>query len=97
MKRALSFYVKCYQHLNPQSPTYLDNMIIAYLGRNVKEYRRNCLKFLEELKLTCPICSGNTSFHDSYDRHVHVGEEIPQPMTRAVTETILSLTTATEI
>ena len=76
MKRALSFYVKCYQHLNPQSPTYLDNMIIAYLGRNVKEYRRNCLKFLEELKLTCPICSGNTSFHDSYDRHVHVGEEI---------------------
>lgn len=24
----------------------------------------------------CPICGGKTSFHDSYDRHVHIGEEI---------------------
>jgi len=62
--------------LNPQSPAYLGNMIIAYLGRNVKEYRRNCLRFLEELDLICPICGGETSFHDDYDRHVHMGEEI---------------------
>jgi hypothetical protein len=61
---------------NPQSPAYLGNMIIAYLGRNVKEYRRNCLKFLEKLDLICPVCGGKTSFHDSYDRHVHIGEEI---------------------
>lgn len=61
---------------NPQSPAYLGNMIIAYLGRNVKEYRRNCLKFLEGLELICPKCGGGTSFHDSYDRHVHMGEEI---------------------
>ncbi len=51
-------------------------MIIAYLGRNVKEYRRNCLQFLEELDLICPKCSGRTSFHDSYTRHVHIGNEI---------------------
>lgn len=51
-------------------------MIIAYLGRNVKEYRRNCLRILEGLDLICPICGGRTSFHDSYDRHVHIGERI---------------------
>jgi uncharacterized protein (DUF983 family) len=61
---------------NPQSPAYLGNMIIAYLGRNVKEYRRNCLKFLEGLDLICPKCGGKTSSHDSYDRHVHIGEGI---------------------
>jgi len=26
---------------NPQSPTKTNNMIIAYLGRNVKEYRKH--------------------------------------------------------
>jgi uncharacterized protein (DUF983 family) len=51
-------------------------MIITYLGRNVKEYRKNCLSFLEGLELTCPQCGGRTSFHDSYDRHVHIGEKI---------------------
>jgi predicted amidophosphoribosyltransferase len=61
---------------NPQSPAYLGNMIIAYLGRNVKEYRKNCLQFLERLDLICPKCGGRTSFHASYHRHVHIGEEI---------------------
>lgn len=61
---------------NSQSPTYLGNMIIAYLGRNVKEYQRNCLKFLDGLDLICPKCGGRTSFHDSYERHVHIGEGI---------------------
>ncbi|AUS95457.1 DUF6431 domain-containing protein [Clostridium thermosuccinogenes] len=51
-------------------------MIIAYLGRNVKEYRRNCLKFLERLELICPKCGGKKTFHDRYARHVHMGEEI---------------------
>lgn len=51
-------------------------MIIAYLGRNVKEYRKNCLKFLGELDLICPKCGGKTSFHDSYARHIHIGEKI---------------------
>jgi hypothetical protein len=51
-------------------------MIIAYLGRNVKEYRKNCLRILEGLELVCPKCGGKTSYHDSYDRHVHIGEEI---------------------
>lgn len=51
-------------------------MIIAYLGRNVKDYRRNCLRFLEGLDLVCPECGGKTSFHDNYERHVHIGEEI---------------------
>ncbi len=51
-------------------------MIIAYLGRNVKEYRKNCLKLLEELELICPNCSGETNFHDTYDRHVHIGDKV---------------------
>jgi len=61
---------------NPQSPAYLGNMIIAYLGRNVKEYRENCLRFIEKLDLMCPECGGKASFHDSYERHIHIGEEI---------------------
>lgn len=51
-------------------------MIIAYLGRNVKDYRRNFLKFLERLKLVCPVCGGKTTFHDDYSRHVHFNEEV---------------------
>lgn len=61
---------------NPQSPAYLGNMIIAYLGRNVKEYRKYFLKYLESYDLRCPECGGKTNFHDDYSRHVHFGEEI---------------------
>lgn len=63
------------QHLTLKAP-YTCKMIIAYLGRNVKEYRRNCLKFLEELDLLCPACGGKTSCHGVYDRHIHMGDEI---------------------
>lgn len=51
-------------------------MIIAYLGRNVKDYRKNFLCNLEKLEILCPGCRGKTALHDSYDRHVHSGEKI---------------------
>lgn len=51
-------------------------MIIAYLGRNVKDYRKNFLRYMAKLKFLCPVCGSNTGFHDSYDRHVHVDEKI---------------------
>ncbi len=49
-------------------------MIIAYLGRNVKDYRANILQYLASLVLRCPVCGGTVAFHDSYDRHVHIGD-----------------------
>ena len=52
------------------------NMIIAYLGQNVKDYSENSLRYLERLKLLCPVCGSSTVFHDSYDRHVHIEEKI---------------------
>lgn len=62
---------------NTQSPYHIKrNMIIAYLGRNVKDYRQNFLRYLEALKLSCPECDGKTRYHDSYDRHVHIGEVV---------------------
>lgn len=51
-------------------------MIIAYLGCNVKEYRQKILRYLEALELSCPECDGKTRYHDSYDRHVHIGEVV---------------------
>jgi len=51
-------------------------MIIAYLGRNVKDYRKNSLRYLERLEFLCPVCGSNTGLHDSYDRHVHIDEKI---------------------
>lgn len=63
------------EHLTLKASTKNRKMIIAYLGRNVKEYRRNFLKFLERLKLICPVCGGKTTLHDDYSRHVHFGEE----------------------
>ena len=74
MKRALSFTLNALT-FNPQSPAYLGNMIIAYLGQNVKDYRKNFLRYLEGLELLCPVCGSNTGFHDCYDRHVHVDEK----------------------
>ena len=51
-------------------------MIIAYLGRSVKEYRENFLRYLANLDLRCPVCGGKAVFHDSYDRHVHIVETV---------------------
>jgi len=58
-----------------QSPKPLSNMIIAYLGRNVKDYRKNFLYYLENLDLRCPKCGGITTHHASYTRHVHIQED----------------------
>ena len=51
-------------------------MILAYLGKNVKEYRENFLRYLNSMRIGWPDCSGSTSKHDSYDRHVHIGKII---------------------
>ena len=49
--------------------------IIAYLGRNVKDYyRENILRYLEVLELTCPKCGSRTVYHATYERHVHIDE-----------------------
>lgn len=63
-------------HLTLKAFTKNRKMIIAYLGRNVKDYRRNFLKFLERLELVCPVCGGKTTLHDNYSRHVHFSEEV---------------------
>lgn len=60
---------------NPQSSTHC-KMIIAYLGRNVKDYRKNFLRYLERIEFLCPVCGSNTVFHDCYDRHVHIDDKI---------------------
>jgi hypothetical protein len=51
-------------------------MIIAYLGRNVKDYRQNFLRYLDALELTCPDCGGKTRYHGRYKRHIHMGEVV---------------------
>ena len=51
-------------------------MILAYLGKNVKEYRENFLRYLNCMRIRCPDCGGSTSNHDSYERHVHIGKII---------------------
>lgn len=60
---------------NPQSPTQ-HKVIIAYLGRNVKDYRENFLRYMEKLEFKCPVCGNSMVFHDCYDRHVHIDEKI---------------------
>jgi len=45
-------------HLTTQSPNTKSIMIIAYLGRNVKDYEKIFLNYLEELDLKCPECNG---------------------------------------
>lgn len=49
-------------------------MILAYLGKNVKEYRRNFLRYINEMIIRCPDCGSDTTYHDSYERHVHIGQ-----------------------
>jgi len=51
-------------------------MIVAYLGRNVKDYCENFLLYLEKIKIFCPVCGNNTEFHDRYDRHIHINDKI---------------------
>lgn len=51
-------------------------MIIAYLGRNVKDYRKNFLRYLERLEFLCPACGTRTVLHGCYDRHIHTDEKI---------------------
>jgi hypothetical protein len=49
-------------------------MIIAYLGRNVKDYRENFLLKLEGLTVICPQCFSKTVLHGCYDRHILVND-----------------------
>jgi hypothetical protein len=49
-------------------------MIIAYLGRNVKDYRENFLRNFEKLAVYCPQCTGKTVLHGCYDRHININE-----------------------
>lgn len=51
-------------------------MIIAYLGRNVKDYRKNFLRYLEGLELICPTCGIKMVFHGNYERHTHINETV---------------------
>lgn len=62
-------------HLKAQS-LHKSIMIIAYLGRNVKDYRENFLRYLEDLELICPGCGNGTVFHATYKRHVHIEETV---------------------
>ena len=75
MKRALRLMLNV-PAFNAQSPAYLGNMIIAYLGRNVKDYRNNFLHNFEGLKAICPECGSKTVLHDCYDRHIHIDEKV---------------------
>lgn len=49
-------------------------MIITYLGRNVKDYKENFLRYLDKLNRICPECGGEVVYHASYERHVHIDE-----------------------
>lgn len=62
-------------HLTTQGP-HKNIMIIAYLGRNIKEYRESFLRYLDELELTCPGCGNRTVFHATYKRHVRIEETV---------------------
>ena len=59
---------------NLQSSLTTLPMILTYLGKNVKEYRKNFLRYINEMIIRCPNCGGSTTYHDSYDRHVHIGQ-----------------------
>lgn len=43
-------------------------MILAYLGRTLKEYSENFLKFIENISFLCPICEAKTTYHAKYSR-----------------------------
>lgn len=62
-------------HLKAQS-LHTSSMIIAYLGRNVKDYCKNYLRYLEELELICPGCGNRTVFYATYKRHVRIEEAV---------------------
>lgn len=59
-------------HLTTQSPN--KNIIITYLGRNVKDYKKNFLRYLDGLNRICPECGGTVVYHASYERHVQIDE-----------------------
>jgi predicted transglutaminase-like cysteine proteinase len=49
-------------------------MIIAFLGRTVKEYHQNYPVFLKLISLICPICEGNCHNHCWYKRKIQEPE-----------------------
>lgn len=48
-------------------------MIVAYLGKNISEYRKNILKILCCCTPCCPVCGHTMKYHSNYLRHVHIG------------------------
>lgn len=60
-------------HLTTQSPNE-SIMIITYLGRNVKDYKENFLRYLDGLNRICPECGGEVVYHATYERRVHIDE-----------------------
>ena len=53
-----------------------NNLIIAFLGKTIKEYRQNHVIYLDKLNLICPSCSSKTHWHCWYERFIK-GEELP--------------------
>lgn len=51
-------------------------MIIAYMGRDVNEYRENFIRYLAKLQTICPKCGCATIFHDKYNRYLRIGENV---------------------
>jgi hypothetical protein len=51
-------------------------VIIAYMGKNVNEYRKNFLRYIEGLETICPKCGSATIFHDNYNRYLRIGENV---------------------
>jgi hypothetical protein len=51
-------------------------MIIAFLGKTVKEYRKKYPIFLSSIHLICPICEGSCHNHCWYKRKVREPELI---------------------
>jgi uncharacterized protein YbaR (Trm112 family) len=74
MKKALSIPLNTAAFNNSKPSPRM--MIIAYLGRNVKDYRKNFLRYLEGLELICPECNSKMVFHEKYQRHIHIEETI---------------------
>jgi hypothetical protein len=74
IKKALSILLILAVFNNSKPSPHI--MIVAYLGRNVKDYRENFLKYLEGLELICPECGGKMVFHDHYERQVHINEMV---------------------
>ena len=46
------------------------DMIVAFLGKSIKHYRKHFLKELSRIALVCPSCGGKTHWHAWYVRTI---------------------------